>query len=661
MDLGCVGSLFAKLELRDHTVEGRQKARISFSALGSAIMPIGTLLTGVGAAFMLADKRARELGETLGQVAVSTNISKKALRDMMLELADVDFVLNDVTAGMQALTREGVKNEEAMENNLKAYDLVSDALELTMSNAVERLGGALQLFGYRIDDIAAKQDVFAYVFQTSSGGLDEFLSSLERLGMEIEESSMSLEQYTSIYLILEERGFRGRAGIKAMREAMNETQREMAELAEKAGMSAYEFEKSEGYALQYFTTLTENLDITTAELKKHADGIDEATGATIRLDQVHEESHSQWDRLKFAIDRARFTLGEFLEPISFLGPALTSLGPVMMSVSMASQVWGAINLGVVAPSLTAITIAGLPLWLILGAIAAAVLALIVVFKNWDKISAWFSRQLDRISKGFSNLWQGITSFAAGVKEKFKRIGESIGSGLESAAERIGGWRGILEIGLLGPLAILKRAWDKNWGGIRDTLRNVFDDAKRIVSSSISAIKEATIGRVEDVLNFMKGLPERMYKTIKDAMQKVVDAIRDKYEEIKSAISGVIDRINPLNWDIPGLSPFLTAFEHAGELASSQFYEGLQRQARKVSMAAPTLQVTVPRGFAGTGGESRAVVQELKGLRKSMEDQGTKEITIHVDNLEVRNDQDVKRIATELKNLLQKERTAKRGS
>ena len=326
MDLGCVGSLFAKLELRDHTVEGRQKARISFSALGSAIMPIGTLLTGVGAAFMLADKRARELGETLGQVAVSTNISKKALRDMMLELADVDFVLNDVTAGMQALTREGVKNEEAMENNLKAYDLVSDALELTMSNAVERLGGALQLFGYRIDDIAAKQDVFAYVFQTSSGGLDEFLSSLERLGMEIEESSMSLEQYTSIYLILEERGFRGRAGIKAMREAMNETQREMAELAEKAGMSAYEFEKSEGYALQYFTTLTENLDITTAELKKHADGIDEATGATIRLDQVHEESHSQWDRLKFAIDRARFTLGEFLEPISFLGPALTSLG-----------------------------------------------------------------------------------------------------------------------------------------------------------------------------------------------------------------------------------------------------------------------------------------------------------------------------------------------
>ena len=193
------------------------------------------------------------------------------------------------------------------------------------------------------------------------------------------------------------------------------------------------------------------------------------------------------------------------------------------------------------------------------------------------------------------------------------------------------------------------------------MRNVFDDAKRIVSSSISAIKEATIGRVEDVLNFMKGLPERMYKTIKDAMQKVVDAIRDKYEEIKSAISGVIDRINPLNWDIPGLSPFLTAFEHAGELASSQFYEGLQRQARKVSMAAPTLQVTVPRGFAGTGGESRAVVQELKGLRKSMEDQGTKEITIHVDNLEVRNDQDVKRIATELKNLLQKERTAKRGS
>lgn len=665
IDLGTVGALSVLIGVKDHTRQGIGQASSRMQTLKSVAMPLSTGLIALGAAFMLADKRAKELNETMGRVALKTEISTTTLRNMVMELGDVDFALNDVVNGMEALSRKGVRQEEDMRNLLKAYDMVADAFGLEMYGAIEKVGGALELFGFQIEDIASKQDVFAYIFQSSIGGLDEFLRSLERLGLEIEQSGMSLEQYTSLYLELEQRGLRGRAGIKALREAMAETERQMEQMAETMGLTSYEFERSEEYSTKYFDALLKNLGLTTGDLKEHAKGIEEATGATVRLDKVHEKSHSAWDKLSFAIDRARFSLGNILKPFSFLGPLLTSLGPIMMSLSMASSVWGSVNLGVVAPSLTAVTLAGLPLWLILGAIAAAVLALILVFKNWGKITGWIKRQLSKIGSFFSSLKEKIVGFASKVKEKLGGVADTIRDSLANASEAVGGWRGVLEMGLLGPLGPLRKAWDENWFGIRDTLQNVFSEGKAIVTRTMQKIREATIGNFEEIVEFLKGLPERVYNIISDAMQRIIDAIRDKYEQIKEAIGGVIDRINPLNWDIPGLSPFMEAFEHAGRLAGSAFYEGLEKQARNVSIAAPTLQVKIPTVLGGPGSGEKAdnqdMIAELQQLRKTMETLGAKTITVHVDSLEVRSEQDVKKIAQELRDLLITERVSKRGS
>jgi len=220
------------------------------------------------------------------------------------------------------------------------------------------------------------------------------------------------------------------------------------------------------------------------------------------------------------------------------------------------------------------------------------------------------------------------------------------------------------MGLLGPMGPLKKAWDENWFGIRDTVQTIFTEGKAIVTNAMAKIRESTIGKFEEIVEFLKGLPERMYEIISDAMQKIIDAIKDKYEQIKEAISGVIDKINPLNWDIPGLSPFMEAFEHAGRLAGSAFYEGLENQARKVTMAAPTLEVEIPKVVGGPGpegGDNQDVVAELQQLRGSLENRGAQDITVHVDSLEVRSEEDITKIAQKLRDLLLTERVSKRGS
>ena len=113
-DLGCVGSLFAKLELRDHTVEGRQKARSGFSALGDVMFPVGTALAGLGGALMLCEERFKDLNLIIEKTSINSQISASDMRDLAMSFANADFPLQQVITGMEALNRSGVKTEERM-------------------------------------------------------------------------------------------------------------------------------------------------------------------------------------------------------------------------------------------------------------------------------------------------------------------------------------------------------------------------------------------------------------------------------------------------------------------------------------------------------------------------------------------------------------------
>ncbi|MBU7015531.1 MAG: phage tail tape measure protein [Theionarchaea archaeon] len=592
---------------------------------------------------LLCDERAKELGESIRRTSVSTGIAANTLRSLTLELTNADFVLDDVVGGMQALSIKGVKTEQDMRNLLPVFDTFSDVLGISAYDAVAKVGGALETFGLTIYDAAQKQDVFSYVLTNSTEGIDEFLNSFERLGVEIRESGISLEQYAQLYVLLEKQGLRGRAATKALREAINE-----------AGND--------------FGKLCSILGVTEGQLNQESKSLSEAAGLTEKLDKAVEESISSYDKMKASFDKLRFSIGSFLEPLSFLGPVLSGIGPVMMSLSVASQAWGAINFGVVVPSLTAVTIAGAPLWLVLGAIAAAVLALIVIWKNWGKITDWIKRQLDRIKKGFENFCEAlgkakkwIADKLSGIKSAFASLKDSVSESLSSvketlseklgglgdkikeftirASENIGGWEGIIKISLLGPFGPLKIAWDANWLGLRDTVKDAVGSMASLARSGMSIAATAIKEKFNGVVTYLKSLPEKFYSAIKSAMQRIVDAIKDKMGDVKRTLTSVVDEINPLNWDIPGLSPFLDAFEHAGSLATRSLLSGLQD---------PELTINPRVNFATSG---KAPVNASEPVN----------VTVNMNVGSVRSQQDIDQIEKQLKRVLERQLAKRRGT
>jgi hypothetical protein len=63
--------------------------------------------------------------------------------------------------------------------------------------------------------------------------------------------------------------------------------------------------------------------------------------------------------------------------------------------------------------------------------------------------------------------------------------------------------------------------------------------------------------------------------------------------------GIIDKLDPRKWDIPGLSPFIQAYGHAGQLAGSAMMSGMASQvtaeAGKVTSALSAAATLDPRG------------------------------------------------------------------
>lgn len=167
-----------------------------------------------------------------------------------------------------------------------------------------------------------------------------------------------------------------------------------------------------------------------------------------------------------------------------------------------------------------------PVGLIVLAIGALITVGILVYKNWDKISAWFVNMWNKIKDGARLCWEGIKGFfsAAGV-------------------------------------------WFTNlWNGIKDTAVSLWDGIKNVFSTVgewfggvFNSAKDAVCKAFSAVGNFVKSVWDGIVNTVKGAINLVIKGMNSM---ISGAVSGINLLINGINkvTGVVGISaiPNLTA-------------------------------------------------------------------------------------------------------
>lgn len=131
--------------------------------------------------------------------------------------------------------------------------------------------------------------------------------------------------------------------------------------------------------------------------------------------------------------------------ITYIGLAAVALsligGPLLILISIIPTIAAAIGVlttgfGFLAGSLTAVTIAGFPLWAIILAIIAAVTAVILVVKNWDKIMDWFGKKLQVAKEYFYKFRDGVLSVWTDIQNGMAKMVNAVIQGVENMVNKV---------------------------------------------------------------------------------------------------------------------------------------------------------------------------------------------------------------------------------
>lgn len=299
---------------------------------------VGGAITAVSAVGLKLVADARKMNAEFNQMSITTGIATGTLRGLALGLSDASFRLGSVISTLNVLTRAGITNQAQLKETAQAFDTLGDAVGLNAETLAEMLIPAFKTFGIELPRTANETDRFTWLVKNTMVNLEDFASAMDYVAIHGQDLGLTLNDMVSIMAILQDRGITGSAAVRALRTAVTEATNE--------GRS-----------------LNDVLGITSQDLVTYNEMIGtQAVGATKQYAAAAQEQFGIMDKLKSAWEDMTLRMGTFLEPLEPIMGFFTTVGTLMMALSMVNipaLVGGLKSLavafiGIVGPALRAV-------------------------------------------------------------------------------------------------------------------------------------------------------------------------------------------------------------------------------------------------------------------------------------------------------------------
>ena len=178
-----------------------------------------------------------------------------------------------------------------------------------------------------------------------------------------------------------------------------------------------------------------------------------------------------------------------------------------------------------------------PIGLIIAGVAALIAGIVLLIKNWDKVSAFFVKLWDKIKQAFSAAWEWIknlflnyTPYGLIIKH-WDKISAWFANLWKKIKETFAAWSWVIEI----PVYYIK----KLWGKIKEWFAGLWDKVKNVFSTTWDWIKNLLLKYTP------LGLVAKHWDAIKDWFAELWDKVKNVFSEkwavIGEFFSGLKDR------------------------------------------------------------------------------------------------------------------------
>ena len=196
-----------------------------------------------------------------------------------------------------------------------------------------------------------------------------------------------------------------------------------------------------------------------------------------------------------------------------------------------------------------------PITLVILAIGALIAIVYLLWKNWDKISAWFKKSFDK----FKAWWD---DFKKKTADKIKSIGDSISSGFQKVVDWFKqNWLALLMLIInpfAGALMLLYNNNEKFRNAVDNLLNKIrekFGEFKQKLKDKVSEWKSGIEEGFEGVKNWFESLPARAWQWGKDMLQNFINGIKGEKGNLDNAVGDIATEIDDnLGHSVPKKGP-----------------------------------------------------------------------------------------------------------
>lgn len=573
--------------------------------------------------------QARDMAHIADVLASAANASAISITDIGYSLKYIAPVaktagvnLEEVSAALAILGNAGIKAEQAGTTLRMAL--------IRLADPPKEAAEIMEQLGIRVTDASGKM----LPFQQIIAQLHDKFSGLSQ--------AQKLQAAATIF------GAEAMSGMLTLIEAG----------PQQLGALAAEFQNSSGAAQQMADTMTNNLAGALEQLKGALESAFIAIGTAltpaIQTIVGHIQNLVNWfNQLPEPVKQAISVAGALAAALTLAGGViLIFAGQILQGISAAK------NLGLTLSALPKMfTLLIGPIGIAMAAIAAFVAIAYVVIKNWEPIKGFFSGLWKKVTGIFEDAVSSISKVITNTWDKISKTTSQIWEGIKNFFAT---WWPTLLLVFAGPLGYIVvwivQHWDKVkatttaiWNSIISFLSGIWGSIRSAAASLWNAISGAISGPMQTLNNTVTSI----WSSIKASLTSAWNSLKSSASSIFSSIADAIVRpFRNIHIPMPHFE-FTTVQKSMAGITFPVPKVSVRWYAEGGLFTAPTIIGVGERGPEAVLPLRQDVFRAIaQGISSNLAVAGAGGGDIIIQNMYVRNDTDIERIAQRLWQLQQ---------